>query len=481
MTFATGERPGPIVAADLNRDGADDLVVGDYGSDTVSVLTKLWPIRSGAAFQPYVESDQATGAEFSRLAVGDLDGDGVPDAVSTLSSFAGSAYGTFGAATAHAAGDDVCLADVNGDGILDLVSAVTAADQVSVALGGGSGGFATPTTFATGTGPVRVLVADVNGDGKPDIVTTNSTAGSVSVLLGDGAGSFAAHADTTVGASPLGVAAGDVNRDGKLDLVVANSGGIDRLGPARPRHRRVHQDRRDGRRAAGRRGTRRLQPRRQARPRGRHGGGQRVRAARRRGGRVRHRRFDGQSGGGDRPGRRRLHHRRQARRRRHHASHERHGRRERAQRQRRRRVPGHTAEPDRARRRGRSLATADFNHDGALDLLVGSHDPSDATKGRLYLFVNDTFPPVTVPDFTGFVPVVSNNVLVHWTGRARTLTLVPTDTGAGPGATWYEYKTSDWVKGTSVAVKAPADHSADGSPRRSSSTPRTRWATSKTR
>ena len=463
VTFATGERPGPIVAADLNRDGADDLVVGDYGSDTVSVLTKLWPIRSGAAFQPYVESNQATGAEFSRLAVGDLDGDGVPDAVSTLSSFAGSAYGTFGAATAHAAGDDVCLADVNGDGILDLVSAVTAADQVSVALGGGSGGFATPATFATGTGPVRVLVADVNGDGKPDIVTTNGTAGSVSVLLGNGAGSFAAHADTTVGASPLGVAAGDINRDGKLDLVVANSGGTtvsvllgDGTGAftktdvtvgAQPSAVGLGDFNRDGKLdlvvgtaagsvsvlpgdGAGAFGTAVSM----ASPAGAtdlvvgdfttdgkldvaattpHTSGTADVSV-----------LSGNGAGGFLATPLNL------------------------------TVPGDVVE---------SLATADFNHDGALDLLVGSHDPSDATKGRLYLFVNDTFPPVTVPDFTGFVPVVSNNVLVHWTGHARTLTLVPTDTGAGPGATWYEYKTSDWVKGTSVAVKAPADHSADGS------------------
>ena len=404
VTFATGERPGPIVAADLNRDGADDLVVGDYGSDTVSVLTKLWPIRSGAAFQPFVESDQGTGAEFSRLAVGDLDGDGVPDAVSTLSSFAGSAYGDFGAATAHAAGDDVCLADVNGDGILDLVSADTAANQVSVALGNGSGAFGTPTTFATGTGPVRVLVADVNGDGKPDIVTTNSTAGSVSVLLGDGAGSFAAHIDTTVGASPLGVAAGDVNRDGNLDLVVADNGGstvsvllgdgtgaftkTDVTVGAQPAAVGLGDFNRDGKLdlvVGTSAGDVSVLP-----GNGLGGFGTAVTMVSPAGatdlvlgdfttdgkldvaattphtsGTTDVSVLSGNGAGGFLTTPLNL------------------------------TVPGDVVE---------SLAAADFNHDGALDLLVGSHDPSDATKGRLYLFVNDTFPPVTAPDFTGFVP-----------------------------------------------------------------------------
>ena len=223
LTIPAGEDPGPMVAADLNRDGNDDLVVGDYGSNTVSVLTKTWPLRSGAAFQPYVESDQGTGAEFAQLALGDLNDDGSVDVASALSSLLGATDGTFGAPVAHAAGDDQCLADVNGDGIPDLISVDTAANQVSVALGLGDGTFATPTTFATGTGPTRVLVADVNGDGKPDIVTTNS-AGTVSVLLGDGTGSFAAPIDTAVGSDPEGLAAGDINRDGKLDLVVADSG-----------------------------------------------------------------------------------------------------------------------------------------------------------------------------------------------------------------------------------------------------------------
>ena len=463
VTIPAGERPGPMVAADLNRDGTADLVVGDYGSNKVSVLTKTWPLRSGAAFRPFIESDRGTGTEFAQLALGDLNDDGSLDVASTLSSLLGASDGTFGAPVAHPAGDDQCLVDVNGDGMLDLVAADTAANQVSVALGVGNGTFAAATPFATGVGPTRVLVADVNADGKPDIVTTNA-AGSVSVLLGDGAGSFAAHLDTTVGADPLGVAAGDVNRDGKLDLVVADSGGSavsillgDGLGGFTSTDKTVGTQpvavglgdfTRDGKLdlvVGTSAGNVSVLPGNGvggfgdavtvASPAGAtelaigdfttDGKLDVVAAAPHVGGTADASLLSGDGAGGFVSPFKPLN----------------------------LTVPGDIVT---------GLASADFNHDGVSDLIVGGKDPGDATKGRLYLFLNDTFAPVTSASAVGFTPIVAPDHTVYWTNKAATVTLTAVDPGAGPRDTWFQYKTDGFTKGTSVAIKAPADHSADG-------------------
>lgn len=66
-------------------------------------------------------------------------------------------------------------------------------------------------------------LADVNGDGKPDLVVTNINSSSVGVLLGNGDGTFQAVVTYDSGPSdPTGVVIADVNGDGKPDLLVAN-------------------------------------------------------------------------------------------------------------------------------------------------------------------------------------------------------------------------------------------------------------------
>lgn len=78
--------------------------------------------------------------------------------------------------------------------------------------------------FAVGKGPGTVSVADFNGDGKLDIVTANEQSGDASVLLGNGKGGFAPAAGSPfpAGHDPNDVTVGDLNRDGCLDLAFAN-------------------------------------------------------------------------------------------------------------------------------------------------------------------------------------------------------------------------------------------------------------------
>src|SRR5438128_5303223 len=83
------------------------------------------------------------------------------------------------------------VADLNGDGHLDLVTANTSSGDVSVLLGNGDGTFQAARNFAAGAGPFGVAVGDFNGDGKLDLAVVNQRSGDVSILLGRGDGTFA--------------------------------------------------------------------------------------------------------------------------------------------------------------------------------------------------------------------------------------------------------------------------------------------------
>ncbi len=76
--------------------------------------------------------------------------------------------------------------------------------------------------MTVGDQPRSLAVADINGDGNLDLVVTNENDNIVSVLLGDGSGGFSAATPVTVGAEPRSIAVADLDGDGDLDLAVAN-------------------------------------------------------------------------------------------------------------------------------------------------------------------------------------------------------------------------------------------------------------------
>jgi hypothetical protein len=77
----------------------------------------------------------------------------------------------------------VVLADVNGDGKLDIVTANRSANNFSVLLGNGNGNFQSQQRFGAGNQPSALSVVDLNGDGKLDVVTANRGGNNLSVIL----------------------------------------------------------------------------------------------------------------------------------------------------------------------------------------------------------------------------------------------------------------------------------------------------------
>lgn len=119
----------------------------------------------------------------------------------------------------------VAVGDFNGDGIPDLAITNANSNNVTIFLGKGDGTFKVGSSPVVGTNPDSIVTGDFNGDGKTDLAVSNLYSGTVTILLGNGNGTFTTKASPVVGASPEAIATGDFNGDGKLDLVTANYGG----------------------------------------------------------------------------------------------------------------------------------------------------------------------------------------------------------------------------------------------------------------
>jgi RHS repeat-associated protein len=270
-----------VAVADLNHDGKPDIVVaGGMNNYPYGTAIDVLMGNGDGTFQAPVQyplNDVCLGCAWSAtgLTLADLNGDGFADIVYTtnntsggsdggeLYTFVNSGSGTFTVPSTNAPvaaipgvhssnpGETVAVADINGDGIPDIV---TVEDPVrvdlnnsggqrgiSISLGSGDGSHFLPPVYVRdpaltdGASPPNdagdvtgIAIADMNGDGHSDIVTSDSASfsgpGGISVYLNPGGGGLdVPRFIATPNFSARGLALGDLNGDREPDVVLQNN------------------------------------------------------------------------------------------------------------------------------------------------------------------------------------------------------------------------------------------------------------------
>jgi hypothetical protein len=233
-TYDTGVSPEAIAAGDLNNDGKIDLVVTNGSTNSISILLG----NDNGTFTPGMAVKLHNRVEPSGITLADMDGDGALDLVvaenvtSQVAISLGNGDGTFRPAHAFDAGglaSAVAVGDFNGDGKMDVAATVYAAGDgqagnVAVLLGNGHGGLGAATLYPIGAMPSAIIARDSDGDGKPDVAAISKDGNSLATLKGNGDGTFQAGVSYTVGAQPSAFAEGAFGNSRAL-LVADSAGG----------------------------------------------------------------------------------------------------------------------------------------------------------------------------------------------------------------------------------------------------------------
>lgn len=244
MACAPLPGPGPCLAvecADVDGDGRLDLLAAEHDEGPY-VFVFLGDAEAGFVPAPRPRVTLDATPHLHTLEVFDVDGDGHVDLVSDswpedrLVVARGKGDGTFvepgeAFAVPPTPIQNLAAGDMDGDGVVDLVTPAHEREAVSVLLGDGRGGFALAdgAPFASFGGFSTLALADLDADGDLDVAEVHRSDSStrflqdgLSILLNDGAGRLShapgsPHLDLSGRAVDLAIA--DVNGDGLLDVV----------------------------------------------------------------------------------------------------------------------------------------------------------------------------------------------------------------------------------------------------------------------
>jgi len=240
----TGERPVSISFGDFDGDGKVDLAVANGNEDSVSIFRNISNTPGSINLESQIKIQ--SGLAPISVSVGDIDGDGLLDLITA--NYAGNTISVLrnnstdpGSISFEPKNDfttealpwAACIGDIDKDGKPDIAVTSIANSSMSVfrntSTGIGSISFAPKDDFTTGESPTSVSIGDLDRDGKPDLAVANTNSNTVSIFRNKsviGSISLYGKNDFTTDTSPRSVSIGDLNGDSKLDLAIANASGM---------------------------------------------------------------------------------------------------------------------------------------------------------------------------------------------------------------------------------------------------------------
>ena len=192
----TGLNPITIDVADIDGDSKSDIVVGNYGSNSISIFKNNYISGTLATSSFSTKLDFNAGNKPGYVKLGDMDGDSKLDVV-------------------------VLAEGTNSVGILRNISTAGVLSSTS---------FASRVNFNTGITPYYISVGDLTGNGKLDILITNFGDGTATVWQNKAtpgsitSSSFFKRLNFTVGTKPYAGLLADIDGDAKTDILVSNTG-----------------------------------------------------------------------------------------------------------------------------------------------------------------------------------------------------------------------------------------------------------------
>jgi hypothetical protein len=227
-SFEISAVPIDLALADLDGDGAAELVVLHAYDLSYSVLAPDWPV-------PRLADQGYAGQTALAVAVADLDGDRLPDLAianrdsGALSLLSGDGRASFQAARHLRAGQfpvSIAAARVCGTSLPDLLVLNAKDDSLSLLANLGDGSFAKAESLPAGPSPRALGCADLDLDGQVDAALLyGDAAGSrLAVLFGDGRtlARRPSTPDLAVGQEPSHLLLADLDLDGRSDVALAD-------------------------------------------------------------------------------------------------------------------------------------------------------------------------------------------------------------------------------------------------------------------